>query len=269
MKFDREALDATLLRHGAQLIGDYPKMNKRIRVYFRCKCGGEGNKLAFEIINRVGAFCKPCTNHRATNKLHETISKNRGDTVKCNLNRLDEVIRRDNAILMDHYESMTNRTPIHFRCSCGNESTKDATQLIVVSGAFCKVCTRNTWRERTKKTNLEKYGHVSPTQNSEIKDKITKKLLELYGVDNVFKSPLIKEKIKETNREKYGVDYTSQSSEFREKIKKTSIKKYGTENPAQSAEVKKKMKETNLRLYGVEYSIQNKQIQERKKKSNL
>lgn len=269
MKFDQDTLNTVLLRDEAQLIGEYPKMNKRIRIYFRCKCGEEGNKLAHDLIKNYGAYCKSCTTYRSINKLHDTLTKKRGVAPLCTLESLYEVIQRDQAVLLEEYSTVSNRLNIHFRCQCGEECSKESAQLITVSGAYCKICTRTRWTQKKNATNLERYGHINPTQGEEISKRIKEKLIETYGVDNLFKLPIIKEKIKQTVKDKYGVEYISQSKIVRQKMKETSLKKYGTENPAQSEVVKAKMRKTNMERYGVEQCMHHKAVHDKSKKTMI
>lgn len=60
------------------------------------------------------------------------------------------------------------------------------------------------FKEKIKKTCLEKYGTTTPLTNKKIKEKTIKTNLEKYGVENVSQSEIIKEKIKETHLNKYG-----------------------------------------------------------------
>ena len=123
-------------------------------------------------------------------------------------------------------------------------------------------------REKTKKTNKERYGVEHVLQSPKIQEKIKKINLERHGTENPFQSPLVKEKIKKTNKEKYGVDHPSQSIEIREKTKKTNKEKYGVECPFQSKEIQEKIKKSNKEKYGVEYTLQDPEIREKIKKTN-
>ena len=67
------------------------------------------------------------------------------------------------------------------------------------------------------KTNLQKYGCVSPSQVLEFKEKMKLTMISRYGVDNAAKSEEVKEKTRMTNLEKYGVPNTMQSPEVRAK----------------------------------------------------
>jgi hypothetical protein len=69
-------------------------------------------------------------------------------------------------------------------------------------------------KEKTKKTNLEKYGVEYASQSEEIKEKIKQTNLERYGNTCALLSPIIKEKTKKTNLEKYGVENVSQNKDI-------------------------------------------------------
>ena len=128
---------------------------------------------------------------------------------------------------------------------------------------------------KREKSNLFKCKYYS--QTNEYKDRYKKTCLEKYGVENYFQSEIVKSEIKEVNLKKYGVEHSIQSksirdkikitnesksddikNEMKEKTKQSNLKKYGVEYSFQSDIVKNKIKETNLKKYGVEYSSQNK-----------
>jgi hypothetical protein len=106
--------------------------------------------------------------------------------------------------------------------------------------------------EKTKQTNLEKYGVEFSVQSENVKNKAKQTNLEKYGFKYTFQSEVVKDKIKETNLKKYGVENVSHSKEIREKTKQTNLKKYGFKYGFQNEAVKDKIKETNLEKYGVE-----------------
>lgn len=102
------------------------------------------------------------------------------------------------------------------------------------------------------KTNLSKYGNISPLGNKEIIKLSKKTLLKIYGVDNISKVDYIKEdrKIFMKNNpvfgtdkfidiilEKYNTNNVSKLDWVKDKKKQTTMKNYGVENPSQSAEV--------------------------------
>jgi hypothetical protein len=99
---------------------------------------------------------------------------------------------------------------------------------------------------RTKKTNLERYGHD-------------------YGLS----SSEIKEKSKQTNLDRRGVEYPSQSEDVREKIKQENLRNYGVENVSQNEAIKQRKKESFLQHYGVEHGLQADEVIEKCKQTNL
>ena len=153
---------------------------------------------------------------------------------------------------------------------------------------YCKNC-QNTdefyeWRtNKTKQTNLEKYGVENVYQSKEIKNKIKNTKLKKYGDENynnrekfnltnlnkteeekleriekIKKSHNSKsreevecmiKKSKQTKLEKYGDENYNNS----EKTKQTNLEKYGVENVRQSNIIKDKIKNTKLEKYGDEH----------------
>jgi hypothetical protein len=187
----------------------------------------------------------------------------------CNKESLDEVIRRDNATLIGNYEKITRNMIIKFICNCGEESQKNCYQLIGVSGAYCKKCTRIRWNEKTRNTNIERYGVVCTVHAPEIKEQIVNNLMEKYGVDNILKVPEIKNKIKTTILEKYGVDHIMHSDDIKNKIQKQCMEKYGVANTTQLDDVKNKMKQTVLKKYGVDHYSKTEQYKKQTKETCL
>ena len=104
-------------------------------------------------------------------------------------------------------------------------------------------------REKTKQTNLEKYG--SEYYNNP--EKIKQTNLEKYGTEYPFGSDAIQATIKQTNLEKYGVTNPQQNQLCREKTKQTNLEKYGVDNPLKNEFIRHKIKQTNLDRYGVEW----------------
>lgn len=88
---------------------------------------------------------------------------------------------------------------------------------------FCsRDCMYNdhTHYDKNAITKLKKYG--SATYNNREKSKNTN--LQKYGVDNPAKAEVIKEKIKKTNLQKYGVEYSFQSESVKEKISNSKLR---------------------------------------------
>lgn len=110
--------------------------------------------------------------------------------------------------------------------------------------------------EKTRISNLEKYGCECPFQSETVKEKIKDTLTKKYGngkkIENPSQIKEIKEKIKKTNLEKYGSEYYLASEDRKNKTKIVSLEKYGCESPNSSDIVKKHKKESYLKHYGVD-----------------
>ena len=110
-------------------------------------------------------------------------------------------------------------------------------------------------REKTRQTNLERYGTENANQNKDIaakiskgrrkaQKKIEKTNLERYGVSNPFQSEEIKEKIKQTHQESYGVDHHMKDDTVQEKTRNTLQDRYGVGNIRQHEPFKQAAMET-------------------------
>jgi len=147
-------------------------------------------------------------------------------------------------------------------------------------------------REKTKATNLKRYGVENPFQSDEVKHQIiqtnrkrygvdhpmhsdvirekTKATnLKRYGVENPNQSPVIRDKTKATNLQRYGVECLFQSNEHKDKIKATNLKRYGVENPMHSDAIKDKIKATNRKRYGVDHPMHSDVVKDKIKSTNL
>ena len=142
--------------------------------------------------------------------------------------------------------------------------------------------------DKSKKTNLKKYGVEFPAQYKEFKEKTEQTCLQKYGVKNGggsqqaiekiktvywakddIEKESIKNKRKATNLEKYGYESAGQVPEFKKQIEQTCLSKYGTTNGGASKEAQEKIKATNLKKYGVEYNFQVKETKEKIKDTML
>jgi hypothetical protein len=268
-KYTLDLLESTIERDSAVLISTHDSIQKRTIIQFRCQCGEENQKTAERLIRQNGAFCKKCALIRGIEKTKSTNTAKTGKKEICNVEALHDVIQRDEAELLDEYKAVTINTIIHFRCKCNAESEKNCMQLIKVSGAFCTKCTRTHWTQRTKETNMNRYGVECTVHYQPIKEQIIQSNLEKYGVKHLFESKEIREQIKETMIQKYGVDSPMKSDEIKNKIKESNIKKYGVENTTQLDEVKEKMKNTLLERYGVDHYSKTDEYKEKMKDTCL
>ena len=80
-------------------------------------------------------------------------------------------------------------------------------------------------REKTKNTNLAKYGSVSPMQNEAVKEKTKNTFMKRYGVESAFNMSDHKEKTEKTILNKYGSIEEFQKAKT-EKTRKTNQIKY-------------------------------------------
>lgn len=183
---------------------------------------------------------------------------------------LHAIIEKTNAILIGTYPKMNSKTLITYKCTCGEECTKQFGIIYQCSGgAYCKVCVEKHRREKTIKTNMEKYGGIAPINSTEIKDKILKTCMKKYGVKRPAQDPSIIQKTIKSNMEKYGVSSPNSLLSVREKIMNTNMKIYGVKSTLQCTDVKEKIKQTNLQKYGVENPLESKDIQDKVKETNL
>ena len=74
------------------------------------------------------------------------------------------------------------------------------------------------FKEKTKQTNLIKYGSDHPMRSTDIKNKRLETLIEKYNTTNLFSVPEILDKYKDSMLEKYGVEFSMQSNPIKEKI---------------------------------------------------
>ena len=136
-----------------------------------------------------------------------------------------------------------------------NAQTKNGTE---------KCCCLNCAHLKQEETMIKKYGHKTPIQIPEIKEKIQKTNMEKYGSNSPSGNMTVRKRCEETMIKKYGVKYPGQSREIREKIKQTNIEKYGVESPLSREAIKEKIKHTNIERYGVENVLLSPEIKSRR-----
>lgn len=110
--------------------------------------------------------------------------------------------------------------------------------------------------EKTRKTNLERYGEISAAKNPDVKKKRIETSLKKYGKESPMQCKEIQskqfEKMKETNLKRYGVASTLSLDSVREKFKSTMMDRYGVDSPWKNKEIMEKMKNTTREKYGNE-----------------
>lgn len=179
------------------------------------------------------------------------------------LQLLNDVIKRDEAILLNTYSNLNRNTIVSFICKCGVQHSKVFRSLSDQGGAYCTKCSNILAQDKLKKKMLDTYGVEHAFQFKDFKEKALKTMRDKYGVEHAMKSSIIKNKANKTIKERYGVDNLSQSSAIQQKIKENSIQKYGVDHPAKLKTVREKTKQTMLTKYGAEYSLQVKEFKEK------
>ena len=131
--------------------------------------------------------------------------------------------------------------------------------------------------EKTKATNLERYGVSTPSQNPAVRDLTQATNYQRYGAAYPLQSSEVQARVRATNIERYGVEYPLQSSAVQEKVRATSIERYGEDymriarqafldnNRGQNPFVvhQAKIKQAIKRNYGVDYPMQCDAIKQR------
>lgn len=210
---------------------------------FKCDCGSISstsitNKLKQEINQ---GLCKNC----------ET------KTLKKDFLSIEEWFKEYDCILETSEDQYKNQdTVLYFVCSCGTRNT--TTWKLGRRGLPCTECKSKS--DKTKITNLEKWGCENVFQNEEIKKRCRETCIDNYGVPYCMMNKEIMEKANITNKEKNNGVHNLATSDVRDKAKKAAKEKYGVEYPLQSSEIKEKCKITTKKKYGVEYPLQSKEI---------
>ena len=192
-----------------------------------------------------------------------------------NCNGLSIHIKRiHNLTSQEYYDTFLKESDEGFCKKCGNP-TPYKNLNIGYKKYCCRYCaiTSDESREKTIKSNREKYGTDWPTQNKEVSKKISEtkqnyseerkqeindKRSKTY--ENRFGKGIIcglqvdeyREKGLKKFKEETGYDYYTQDPNVQEKIKNTCREKYNKDWYMQTEEFKEKSKETNLKNYGEE-----------------
>ena len=179
---------------------------------------------------------------------------------KFNFERLQKYCSENSVVLLEDYSNMPLKGSVIIKGNCVSENCNNNFEkkfdYLIKSNSFCIHCVNNIKNEKSKKTNLEKYGCEHSSQNEDIKNKMIENSLKKYGCKYSTQTQIMKTKTIETNLKVYGVKHTMQCKETKTKAEDTNLKKYGCKNVFQNEEVKNKIKSNNLIKYGVEYNTQ-------------
>lgn len=174
-------------------------------------------------------------------------------------------------------------------CVCGNRCRFDLNNFQYREYCSTK-CTRIYTADKSKQTNLERYGTEYALQNKSVKLKQKQTNQERYGGNSPMNSKAVLNKMRQTTKEryghehigvakrkniqdtvlnKYGVSSVGKLDSVKTKIKETNLERYGTEQYLSSIQAKQKIAETNLKRYGSENVFGNTEVQEKIKQTNL
>ena len=143
-------------------------------------------------------------------------------------NTLLDFCKEHNILLCDDYSNIVLTRETMIKCICKTTNCdilfcKGFRALLNYNG-YCKDCVIKIGREKSKQTNLKKYGVEFTTQAKTVKNKIKQKCLEKYGVEHISLIKQVKDKTKKTCLKKYGVEVPCQSTEIMEKASKNAYK---------------------------------------------
>lgn len=140
--------------------------------------------------------------------------------------------------------------------------------------------------EKTKKTNLKRYGKEFYSQTDEFKERFEATSLKNFGTKNPASSKKVREKIEQTSLKNYGNKCSLHGKEQEEMTKATWQKNYNASNPMKSEKVRTKVSQTLKNLpderkseikverqktcidnFGVDHQFKSKEVQDKCKKS--
>ena len=165
------------------------------------------------------------------------------------------------------YVAATLKKQYHF-CSiaCVNDSKKTGEILqksFEVKFGVSNNFSRDSIKEKCKKTLHKNYGVLNPSQSKVLREKAKKTWVDTYGVDNPMKSSVIQEVSRQTTLSKYGVENISQLDETKQKVKRTSKLRHGYEYSFQNSEVRKRAVQSIHEKFGVDYAFQSSEIRQK------
>ena len=131
--------------------------------------------------------------------------------IRYDFNLLTQYCEKNGIKLTNDYskEKVVIHTIIVGKCLKCEETSSKTFKAFMSTGCFCKIHTFQNGKEKSKATNLEKYGYEYPSQNKEVQ-----------------------EKVKATNLIKYGCENPSQNAEVSAKSSKNAYKSYNYTFPS-------------------------------------
>jgi hypothetical protein len=262
LKYCNESLKQFCLENGVELCRDYSNDLVRRETSIEGKCTTDGcdnifNKRFVELYLKKSVYCKTCMSK----------IKPRRYSYDC----LQQFCLENTVELCKDYsnEIVNANTKIEGKCT-----TKQCNKIFIkkfvafLDNTKCNICVKIEKYKNVKQTFMEKYsGH--PSQNKLVQEKTKLTNLKKYGVEYCWQNETVKNKVKNTMIERYGVENPNQCDTIRNKTKLTNLKKYGVEYPSQYQTFKDKSKQTCLINYGVEHNSQNTEIKFKKENTCL
>jgi len=117
-------------------------------------------------------------------------------------------------------------------------------------------------RQKTKETNIRKYGCAVPTSNPDIVAKAAATFKERFVKGSTAHKNLI-DKRKETSLQKYGVEFPMQRDEIKNRQHDSMETKYGVRHALLNDTLNNKRKTTNLEKFGVEEAVKSDVIKQK------
>lgn len=129
-----------------------------------------------------------------------------------------------------------------YRCGCDRSLMLKSINSFPILCRNCRtsdIINSEEVREKTRKTNLMKFGVEYNSKTVEWHNKVRNRLLERYGVEHQSQIDAVKRKIHDTNVRRYGgIGFAS--NELKEKQISTMIDRYGVYHNMLSEQLKKK-----------------------------
>lgn len=157
-----DLLNELMERDGATLIktinvSKNDLLNSTSRIYYKCYCGEEHNKLFSGIYKTRGAFCRKHVNNEE--QYHKaSLNHNKRYTEYY----INEIAIRDCATVThinhtNRLNTLTGESIITFNCHCGKEYNKKAKIIADKSGMFCKLHTNINKQNKINEKVGKKY----------------------------------------------------------------------------------------------------------------
>lgn len=168
------------------------KLVHRTLISFKCNCNNTA-QIEYRQYKIRGALCRKCCYKKSIEKRKITIKaesineKNKKNRCR---KKLVDISNRDNCIIVNIDENITNKSIISLICSCGNNDNTSY-RNIRIRGGYCKACSYKFGNVKRRETFLNKYGTTHPSITPHIIEKTKKTNLLKFGVEHPAQSPLI------------------------------------------------------------------------------